>query len=282
MTRRIVCALAAATALAACSSDSTGPGTGTPPPAPADLVTTSLDGAVALMWPDNAYQANPGNFLHYAVYSASYNLDLDRCEGEFLVEGTTVAPEFIAGALANGAPRCFFVTALGLGGAESAESPTRSDTPRPDARNVVVYARQAQDAGSGFRFWDDLNGDGAAQLAELGRATSGASISADFSVERDLADNLFLAPVRAGTSVALYGAVPVEDLTSIDIAPNTGFDVTAIEALPGWGYVFEMTEADGFFRYGAVRVTHVGRNFLILDWAYQTDPGNPELRRVPR
>jgi hypothetical protein len=24
-------------------------------------------------------------------------------------------------------------------------------------------------------------------------------------------------------------------------------------------------------------VSHVGQDFLILDWAYQTDPGNPEL-----
>jgi hypothetical protein len=38
-----------------------------------------------------------------------------------------------------------------------------------------------------------------------------------------------------------------------------------------------MTAGDEFFRYGAVRLTHVGTSFLILDWAFQTDPGNPEL-----
>jgi hypothetical protein len=26
-----------------------------------------------------------------------------------------------------------------------------------------------------------------------------------------------------------------------------------------------------------VRLSHVGHDFLIMDWAYQTDPGNPEL-----
>jgi len=26
-----------------------------------------------------------------------------------------------------------------------------------------------------------------------------------------------------------------------------------------------------------VRVTHVGETFILLDWAFQTDPGNPEL-----
>ena len=36
---------------------------------------------------------------------------------------------------------------------------------------------------------------------------------------------------------------------------------------------------DGFARYGAVRTTHVGTDYLIFDWSYQTDPGNPELRR---
>ena len=42
-------------------------------------------------------------------------------------------------------------------------------------------------------------------------------------------------------------------------------------------YQFEMSGGDAFARYGAIRVTHVGQDFLILDWAYQTDPGNPEL-----
>jgi hypothetical protein len=42
-----------------------------------------------------------------------------------------------------------------------------------------------------------------------------------------------------------------------------------------------MDGGDGFLRYGAVRVTHVGQTFLIFDWAYQTDPGNPELLVAP-
>jgi len=31
-------------------------------------------------------------------------------------------------------------------------------------------------------------------------------------------------------------------------------------------------------RYGALRVTHVGRDYVIFDWSFQTDPGNPELQ----
>ena len=97
-------------------------------------------------------------------------------------------------------------------------------------------------------------------------------------VDRDGAGDLFLTPVRAGTGVEYYDANnPVEDLTSIDFAERPHVPTSGILALPGYGYVFEMDGGDGFKRYGAVRVSHVGQDFLILDWAYQTDPGNPEL-----
>lgn len=244
---------------------------------PSSLGSTSLDRAVALAWSDNAYTGAPGAFSHYRIYGAHYDLDLGSCETDWALEGTTVAPEFIVAALTNGVPRCFAVTAVSIEGYESLWSPVRDDTPRPDARNVLVYARQAQDAGSGFRFWQDLDADGRADANELGLPKSGSSLTADFSVERTGDGVLWLSPIRSGTEVAVYGAVAVPDLTDIDWAPLNGYSTLDAEAVPGWGYVFETNGGDGFARYGAVRVTHVGQNYLILDWAFQTDPGNPEL-----
>jgi hypothetical protein len=264
----------------ACSSDSTDPGV--PPDVPASLTSTTLDGAIALVWTDNAFTSDPANFSNYRIYSTSYDLDADLCGSSWGVEGTTVAPEFVVGALANGVSRCFAVSAVSINGAESARSLVQHDTPRPDSRNVVLFARQVQDAESGFRFWDDLNSDGAAQEAEIGLVRAGSAPSIDFSVERDGTGALFFDPVRAGTGVEFYDAVPVEDLTSIDVAAGGTYATTLIEASPGFGYVFEMDGGDGFLRYGAVRVTHVGQTFLILDWAYQTDPGNPELLVAPK
>ncbi len=262
---------------AACSSDDrTGPGV--PPDDPADLSSVTLDGAVALDWSDNAYTADPGNFQNYRVYSTTYNLDLDECGTSWQLEGTTVAPEFVVGALANGVSRCFSVTAVSVDGFESGRSPRRADTPRPDTRNVLVYAFQFQSVGSGFRFWDDLNGDGASQGTELGLVRSGGASDIDFAVDRDGAGDLFLTPIRLGTGVEYYDeADPTEDLASIDFAADRAYRDTGILALPGYGYVFETDGGDGFKRYGAIRVSHVGQNFLILDWAFQTDPGNPEL-----
>ena len=40
-----------------------------------------------------------------------------------------------------------------------------------------------------------------------------------------------------------------------------------------------MQLADGL-HYGALRVTHVSKDYVIFDWAYQSDPGNPELKRA--
>lgn len=248
---------------------------------PASLISTSLNRAIALYWSDNAFTENPSAFAVYRVYGTSYDLDQNTCGTQWALEGTTVAPEFVVAALANGVSRCFAVSAISIEGFESLWSPLRFDTPRPDARNVVVWARQANAAAAGFRFWRDLNANGAAEAGELGLVGPGTAPDVDFTVERDPANVLFLTPVRNGTRVTVYGATPVADLTSIDVAPLGGYARTPIEALPGWGYVFEMNPGGGFLRFGAVRVSHVGRDFLMLDWAYQTDPGNPELSQHP-
>jgi hypothetical protein len=248
---------------------------------PSSLTSTSLNGAVALTWSDNPFTDAPTRFLNYHVYSTSYDLDHDLCGSTWFLEGTTVAPEFVVGSLVNGTPRCFGVSAVSQEGYESLWSPIRSDTPRPDARNVVVYARQTQDAQSGFRFWRDQNGDGRAQPGEIGLLSAGSATDIDFAVDRNGNGGLLLTPVRGGTGVLQYGNGPVTDLTSIDIAPNATYPTSAIQVQPGFGYVFETDGGDGFARFGAVRVSHVGQTFLILDWSFQTDPGNPELVVAP-
>jgi hypothetical protein len=236
-----------------------------------------MNQAVALFWPDNGYSSDPQRFSWYRVYSTSYDLDHGVCGTTWDVEGTTVAPEFMVGALTNGVPRCYGVTTLTGDGTESNRSPLRQDTPRPDARNVLVYAYPVDSAHSGFRFWDDFNGNGTAQANELGLIQSGNLTSIDFVVDRHGADSsLWIIPVYAGTSMRQYGSGALADLTSIDFAPASGYSGDSVKAQPGYGYVFEMVD-NGVLHYGAIRLTHVGRQFLIFDWSFQTDQGNPEL-----
>ena len=246
-------------------------------PRPTAVTSISLNGAIHLEWTDNAYQANPSAFGLYRVYSTGYNLDSSLCGTQWSLEGTTVSSSFLSGNLQNGVPRCFAVSAVSIEGYESMWSPLRYDTPRPDGRNLLLTALDADPAKAAFRFWLDANGNRAVNPGELALVLNGASTSADFQVLRTV-NGLFLQPVRTGTTVQAYGALAVADLTSIDIAPVTGYGRTAVQAVPGFGYVFQMAaEADGFYRYGALRVTAVGSDYIIVDWAYQTDPGNPEL-----
>jgi hypothetical protein len=273
--------------IGACSSDGTGPGN--PPDVPVNLISTSLDGAVALTWDDNAFSADPDNFQNYRIYSTSHDIEqpgTDGCGSSWRLEGTTVAPEFLVGALLNGIPRCFTVSAVNLNGAESGRSAVEFDTPRPDSRNQVIYPNQVDPDSSGFRFWDD-DGDNVVEAGELGRVRPGADPDIDFRLNRDASGALSFIPVRSGTGVEFYGDGPLEDLTSIDLAPClpaqdpndcTRYSSEPIEVFPRLGYVFEMTAGDPLLRFGAVRVTHAGPSLVILDWAFQTDPGNPQLQ----
>jgi len=241
---------------------------------PSSLFSISLNGAIHLEWADNAFETNPTRFKWYRIYSTSYDLDLGLCGASWLLEGSTVAPEFLSSALPNGAPRCFGVSAVSREGYESLWSPLRQDTPRPDARNVLVFALQQDATQAGFRFWNDANNDGKGQSSELGLVGSGNAADIDFRVTRGAGDTLWIEPVYSGTRMQVYGQVA--DLTSIDFAPAAGYSRSLFQAVPTYGYVFEIVEGSTL-RYGALRVTHVGRDYLIFDWSFQTDIGNPEL-----
>ncbi|HYT03738.1 MAG TPA: hypothetical protein VEM13_02500 [Gemmatimonadales bacterium] len=249
-----------------------------PLPAPASISSISLDSAIYLNWADNAFQSDPQRFLWYYVYSAKYDLDAGVCvDTTWALEGTTVAHEFLAGALPNGVRRCFETTAISKEGLESAPSPNWQDTPRPDGRSVLVWAVGVNTPQAGFRFWDDMNGNGYGDPGELGLVQDGTRSDIDFRVYLDPSDSsLWFAPVFAGDSLQLYASSPIADLTSIDFAPATGYARDSIKAMPGYGYVFEWVE-NNEIHYAGLRVAAVTHQYVIFDWSVQTDPGNAEL-----
>src|SRR5438132_8337634 len=257
------------------------PSSGGPLEAPASLSSISLDSAIYLDWADNAYQSDPSRFSIYRVYSASYDLNHGSCLTDWAIEGTTVAHVFLAAQLANGVPRCFATSAISRDGLESDWSPLWQDTPRPDARNVLVWAAGVNTPQAGFRFWLDANANGYGDAGELGLVEDGNRSDIDFSVYMDPTDSsVWLAPKFAGDSLQLYQSAPLADVTSIDFAPATGYGRDTIQAVPGYGYVFQRNEG-GAYHYAALRVTAVSHQYVIFDWSVQTDPGNPELV-VPR
>ena len=236
-------------------------------------MSVSLNTAIQLSWDPNARLNNSAAFEHYNIYSTSYSLDRNVCDNaNWALEGTSVSEDFIVSGLTNGVSLCFAVSSVSVSGRESSVSASRYDTPRYDARNVLIDAVQSHLSSSGFRFEFSSS-------SQLGQVVSGDRNDIDFLVERQGNGSIWLTTVRTGTSVVLYSQDPVTDLTSIDVAPLNGYITGSIEAVPGYAYVFETQLSDGL-HYGAVRITHVGADYVILDWAYQTDFGNPELRRV--
>lgn len=237
---------------------------------PGTLSSISLNQAVWLSWPADARLDAPGLFDYYRVYSTGYDLDRNLCDPDWVLEGTTVSEDFLASGLPNGEPRCFAVSAISIDGHESDWTTPRSDTPRPDARNVLLFASDVDATESGFSFFVPSTG-------ALGVVLPGNRTDIDFRVERDPDGSMWLVPIRSGTVLALYSEYPLADLTSIDIAPpDDEFSAGAIEAVPGYGYVFR-TLLDGQYHYAGVRVTNVSKDYIIIDWSYQRDPGNPEL-----
>ena len=239
--------------------------------APPELRAVSLDRAIQLSWDADSRLEEPNLFDYYRIYSAPASASGVCDDDNWVLEGTTVSEDFLATGLVNGASRCFTVSAVSTDGHESLWSDTWLDTPRYDSRFIFAYAHQADATASGFRFFD-------VATQTIGLVTSGSRTDLDFRVDRHADGSLWLTPVRADVRIALYSNDPVIDLTSIDIAPLTGFASTAIEAVPGYAYVFAVTYPDGT-HYGALRVTHATSDYMIFDWAYQSAPGNPELSR---
>jgi hypothetical protein len=243
--------------------------------APSSLVGISLNGAIHLDWQDTP---DFSRFKWYRVYSSDYSTGPTSCPA-WVLEGTTVSHEFLAAQLPNGVTRCLAVSAVDTLGYESLWAPTWFDTPRPDARNVLVWAYGVNTPQSGFRFWNDANGNGRGDPGELGLVQDGNRTDIDFWVFVDATkpdSTLWLVPEFVGDSMRLYQNSPIADLTSIDLAPATGYGRAMIQAVPGYGYVFLRWDS-GKLHYAGLRVTAVSHQYVIFDWSVQTATGNPEL-----
>lgn len=246
-------------------------------PAPTTLSSIALDSAIHLDWADNAFLAAPTRFKWYRVYSTGYNTAGAVCDTSWVLEGTTVSHDFLSAQLTNGVPRCYGVSAISVEGYESLWSPLVEDTPRPDARNVLVWSDAANASLAGFRFWNDANNNGYPDPGELGLVESSTLTTIDFLVHLQTSDStLWLQPVFTGDSLQLYQSTPIADLTSIHTAPASGYARALLQAQPGYGYVFERV-VNGQVFYAGLRVTAVSRQYVIFDWSVQTAAGNPDL-----
>jgi hypothetical protein len=78
------------------------------------------------------------------------------------------------------------------------------------------------------------------------------------------------------------GVAADSDCASVDVAPLTGYTTLDMPLYPQSTYVLKVVGDDGGLHYGAIRVELLGYDqegaaIMIFDWAYQLQPGNPNL-----
>jgi len=239
-----------------------------PPPVPEQVDAIALDGAVYLRWNDNAASAD--DFAAYRVYYVGP-------EDDHLL-GETDSPGFIDLLAENGTTYRYYVTSVDVLGHESDASEPVESTPRPDYADEVVYTYQYDRKSSGFRFQESDEDDAVMSGDDAGR---------HFRIEYD-DDRYWFVPgpgayvnqVRAETTALKCGPGADADCVSWETAPTSGYFSEEVDIQPGYTYMFRVPGDDGKMRYGAVRPSHSGScpdYFVIFDWAYQTQAGNPSL-----
>ncbi len=247
-----------------------------PPPVPQGLEVVALDGAAYLRWSDNARQAD--DFSFYRVYLADPGGD------DFLL-GETDSEGFLDLLAENGRTYTYFVTSVDDQGHESAAGAAAEGTPRPDYHGEWLYSYADRPEQSGFRFAADET---------TYPVVDGDAPGRHFRLEVDGA-GWWLVPgpgtqVYDGwweTTALKCGVGADEDCVSVDVAPLTGYTTQDVALVPQATYVLRVVGDDGAVHYGALRVTLLGQDqagdaIMIFDWAYQLQPGNPNLApRLP-
>lgn len=246
--------LLAVLVLAGCD-ETTAPRDVTPPAAPRALYSTSGNGAATLRWIENTESDLAGYRVYQAPCESGQNCPYDRV-------GVTTATTFTVTGLSNGVTRWFAVSAVDRSGNESPLSPANVfDTPRPAGSGTLNNFVQGT-AGAG---WD------------FSAATPRASNDLTTDIIYGYNGSIFqMFTPDLGTNIQDAGYAT--SLDAVDFAPNTGWSPTGTaELIPGHCYIV-WTRDD---HYAKFRVTGLSPNLMSFDWAYQTAPGNPELRARP-
>ena len=226
----------------------------TPPTQPRGLFSVTGDGRVDLYWIGNTEEDLAG----YRVYWSN------DAYGAYEYMASTVNAHYTDYDVVNGKTYFYAITAYDRDGNESELSfETVSDTPRPEGFDLVLY---------------DYNG--------LNYALSGYDFSMYQRQNYSLASTDIFYGYVDGMHV-MYAWNPDPDWPSTDIQDAGYRDLDEADDAPpeGWttDHLVILTEGHSYFvwtrtnNYAKFYVKQIGAGFVVLDWAYQTDPENPEL-----
>jgi len=222
-----------------------------PPSVPVGLRSITGDGEVLLVWYENTEPDLAGYRIYRSLTPSGYYYEI----------GETNLDYFLDFGLVNGETYYYAITAFDIHGNESDLSyEIVYDTPRPEGydEKLFDYTEYPDYAGWNFSAYSIVGYDHPACDFYFGYD--------------DYNETFYFYVARPGGLIQDFGYT--ESLDEITYAPENGWSSTGIvEAILGHTYVF-WTWDNHFAKF---RVTAIGSDYVVFDWAYQIDPGNPEL-----
>jgi len=234
-----------------------------PPSAPTGVFSINLDGIVTICWYENpesdveGYDVYRGTAL-YGAYDIIGSVGADASSsGQYCFDDLETF---------NGQRYYYAVAAYdGAGNQSDLSYEEVTGTPRPEGLLMTLYNAASLPNQSGFDFYPGLS--------NVVQAYDALTTDIYFGV---VGEASLLIARRAGVEIQDYGYVG--DFDAINYAPNDGWSPSrSAEAVAGHIYILRLTETDGF-HFAKIYVREVvAGNFVTFDWAFQTDPGNPDL-----
>ena len=227
----------------------------TPPSVPKGIYSITADEAVHLFWEEN----DESDFKEYRVYR--------RVEGDDYYYRIAIAKiaEYVDWDVKNGTTYFYAVTARDRHGNESDFSDVAYDTPRPEGFGRIIQDYHQYPNTSGYDFSRD-------------RVLHYDNKDADIYLDYDDYYGVYFLCVRDNsTDIQDFGYT--EELDDVNVAPDHGWSqVGWVEVILGHSYIIWTRDN----HYAKLRVVGFTRSYgVIFDWAYQVDPGNPELAPRP-
>ena len=223
------------------------------PSAPRGVNSYTGDSYVLLTW-----FANPEpDLAGYDVYRSTTN-----CNGPYTYLASTTDTNFVDYNVSNGTTYYYAIAAYDQDNLQSNLSyQCIHDTPRPEGV-VVLYDFNTAPNDAGFDF------------SAEGRVLWN-SANSDIYLEYYVPNQTFYINANAGTDIQDYGYA--DTLADVGWAPTQGWsDLGYVEVVLGHVYIINTWDN----HFAKFRANQIGPNWVRLEWAYQVDPGNPELKPV--
>ncbi len=221
-----------------------------PPPVPRNVHSVTGDNAVYLYWtPVSSWDIE--GYDIYRGYGPT---------GYYDYIGSSSCASFTDWTVYNGETYYYAVATYDYCGNQSDLSyDLVYDTPRPEGFSYHLWTSELYPNDGGYDFseysvvaWDYP--------------------TCDFYFGHD-SIGYYLNAANDYTDIMEYG--PIYDISDVDEAPISGWSPYAdVEAVEGYGYI--LWTADNHF--AVVLIRDISGERMTFDWAYQTDPGNPQLR----